>query len=342
MRQLHLLVESSKTAPLKALVYLTGECNYGGRVTDEQDRRTLTTLLRDFYCEAALCEPPREAHNFSGASGLDLEEFKVQRLPDLESHLETLNKLPSRESPLLVGLHPNATVHLALQQAESVLGLVLKASRASTSGAGSQSKPDRNLLASQLQMIQALRSKIRELFDVEAIRQRFPFQYEASMNVVLVQEAARYNRLLSTVRSSLDALDLALKGEAVTTASLEDTLDSILCNSVPSSWSARAYPSLKPLSSWMEDLSARTRMLDDWTSKGSLPKLVWISGLFFPQSFLTAAKQDYARKFGYPIDRVAVIAEIGPKDFKKGDQESSNLIWVTGLLLQAASWSDEE
>ena len=51
MRQLHLLVEGSNAAPLKALVYLTGECNYGGRVTDEQDRRTLTTLLGDFYCE---------------------------------------------------------------------------------------------------------------------------------------------------------------------------------------------------------------------------------------------------------------------------------------------------
>ena len=96
------MVDTFDTVPFKALQYLTGECNYGGRVTDDWDRRTLTTILKDFYDKRVL----KSQHQFvSGAP-----EYYILQEGEFEEYQEYLNDLPDDESPILVGLHENANI----------------------------------------------------------------------------------------------------------------------------------------------------------------------------------------------------------------------------------------
>jgi dynein heavy chain len=39
---------------------------------------------------------------------------------------------------------------------------------------------------------------------------------------------------------------------------------SLINNQVPKGWDAYAYPSLKPLSSWIKDLNERVSFIDGW------------------------------------------------------------------------------
>jgi hypothetical protein len=45
----------------QVLKYTAGHINYGGRVTDDQDRRTIMTILEDFYFDGVLSE----SHKYS-------------------------------------------------------------------------------------------------------------------------------------------------------------------------------------------------------------------------------------------------------------------------------------
>ena len=65
----------------------------------------------------------------------------------------------------------------------------------------------------------------------------------------------------------------------------------------------QAYPSLKPMSSWVSDLLQRISFMQGWISDG-IPSVFWISGFFFPQAFLTGTLQNFARCSLVSIDTI--------------------------------------
>ena len=80
------MLNSYQEVPFQALIYLTGECYYGGKVTDDWDRRTLTTLLRDFY------NPYASEGNYAFSP---VKEFSVpQHELDIQGALTFVEEVP--------------------------------------------------------------------------------------------------------------------------------------------------------------------------------------------------------------------------------------------------------
>jgi dynein heavy chain len=61
VRQLRMFIDTYDDVPFKALSFLAGQINYGGRVTDDWDRRTLMCILGSYYTPEIL----RDGYVFS-------------------------------------------------------------------------------------------------------------------------------------------------------------------------------------------------------------------------------------------------------------------------------------
>lgn len=62
----------------------------------------------------------------------------------------------------------------------------------------------------------------------------------------------------------MSELKKAIKGLVVMSITLEKMFDSFLLKRVPANWEKVAYPSLKPLASWVHDLIARVTFIKTW------------------------------------------------------------------------------
>jgi len=136
---------------------------------------------------------------------------------------------------------------------------------------------------------------------------------------------------------SLRELQRALKGLVVLSAELEAMGNAVFDQRVPASWTASAYPSLKPLSPWFKDLMQRLHFVTAWIDIG-IPAVFWISGFFFPQGFLTAILQNYARKYRYPIDTVAFSFVMRDELAENLTEKAEDGCYIYGLFLEGARW----
>ena len=80
-------------------------------------------------------------------------------------------------------------------------------------------------------------------------------------------------------------------------------------NKVPANWANVAYPSLKPLASWITDLIQRINFMRTWLLNGQ-PNTFWMGGFYFPQGFMTGASQNHARKYKIAIDSLRWAFEV--------------------------------
>ncbi|XP_024516360.1 LOW QUALITY PROTEIN: dynein heavy chain 6, axonemal, partial [Selaginella moellendorffii] len=328
MQTLHMFLEEQEEIPWPALLYVTGEITYGGRVTDDLDRRCLLSTLRRYYDPAVLSDeyaftpsrtymsPPEGMYTF---------------------YVEYIKRLPATEGPDVFGMHENANLTFQLQETSKVFNTVLGIQPRTTAVAAGGKTPDE--IVSELAM--AIAEKLPGPLKLDPESPALVLGLDGqltSLAIVLTQESERFNKLLKVITFTLLELQRAIKGLVVMSAELESMFNNFLNNQVPALWQAVAYPSLKPLSSWIIDFHKRMEFMSTWIKEGT-PKCFWLPGFFFPQGFMTGALQTHARKYQIPIDTLNFGFKVMTmEDLDEVDVPPEDGVYISGLFLDGARW----
>jgi len=370
-------IANEKEIPWDALRYVVGQINYGGRVTDDWDRRCLMTILNSYYTLKVLDQ--KQYSFIEGAAGADpassgdgtanLERYRFDD-GKLMYYKDYIGNLPYQDDPVVFGMHENANITYQLQESNAMIDTVLSIQPRNVETSNDaeeeddvdvddddsqseQVKSEKAAGQSQDELVSEMAADILSELPAplnpadgertfEESKQSTDNGMMDSLTIFLLQEIEKFNRLLEAVSSSLVELQKAIVGEVVMSATLDDIYNDLLNNKVPAVWKTVSYPSLKPLKSWILDLKQRLLFINNWIVNGK-PKSYWISAFFFQQGFITGILQNHSRKYKIPIDILGfefkvLTGKYDPEQDIPSAPEDG--VYVYGLYLDGAKWND--
>uniref|UniRef100_A0A8D3CLD0 Dynein axonemal heavy chain 11 n=1 Tax=Scophthalmus maximus TaxID=52904 RepID=A0A8D3CLD0_SCOMX len=318
-------LEANAQVPWEDLRYLFGEIMYGGHITDDWDRRLCRTYLEEYM------QPNQFDRKLSLAPGL----FVPSNL-DYQGYHDFIDEMLPHESPVHYGLHPNAEIEFLTVTSDNLFHTLLELqSPDAVMGEGASQTLEEKVKTVLDEVLEKLPEKYNMSDITSKTAERSPYI------LVCFQECERMNTLISEIRRSLKELDLGLKGELAISSEMEKLQTALFFDDVPDTWTKLAYPSIYSLAIWYNDVLQRCKELDSWTQDLSLPSVIWLSGLFNPQSFLTAVMQSLARKNEWPLDKVNLTVDVTKKFKEEFNQPAREGAYVYGLYMEGARWDTQ-
>jgi len=297
-------------------------------VTDDKDQRLLSCLLESYFNPKVMTEGHVIFESPDGYKYL-YPPYPGKGVPGHDLHLEHIRNLPLVTPPGIFGFHENANLTKENGEFYKMMSELLLTVGQGGGGGGQSAEEVVGEIAADVL------TRMPNAWNVEKVQEKYPTDYEESMNTVLAQELTRFNGLIVAILASLKDIKKAVKGLLLMSAELEEGFNQMYNGVTPEIWLKASYPSLKPLGAFVNDLVERLKFFQCWVDT-VIPVNFWFSGIYFTQAFTTGASQNYARKYKIPIDTLS-FDFLYPKDQDPKDKPEDG-VFTYGVFFEACKW----
>eukprot|EP01084_Bolivina_argentea_P313550 542985_1 len=325
---------SDESVPWESLRYLIGEVMYGGRVTDSFDRRTLATYLSEYMGDFLF----DDFQPFFFCAPLYFIPKAAQQMSLPHNFVTAIDSLPLENGPEVFGLHSNAEIGYYTTATNKLWSDLISLQPRTSSVSGSKALRREDYIA---RIAQSILAKIPQSFDLISIRKQF-CQILNPTCVVLLQELERWNKLVAKMRQTLQDLERALCGEIGMSHELDSLANDLFNGFLPNLWRKYAPDTQKKLGSWMNHFEERYAQYEEWKECApGTPKVMWLSGLHIPETYLAALVQTTCRKNKWPLDKSTLFTQVTRHAKNKLLPALKDGCYVRGLYLEGAGWDYE-
>lgn len=156
------------------------------------------------------------------------------------------------------------------------------------------------------------------------------------INICFRQELERLQKVIVTIAKTRKNLQLAIQGSIVMSDSLVQTMNALFDATPPKEWSVISWAA-PSVGMWFTGVVRRYEQWSKWLSHGR-PSHFWICGFFNPQGFLTAARQEAARKHTWALDDVTLTTEFSKFEAGESKEPLNDGVYLSGLYLDGAAF----
>jgi dynein heavy chain len=330
--------DGDEMIPWGSLKFLIAEAMYGGRVSDNWDRRILVNYSDEYFGDFLFDDCQKFFFSKKEHNG-DFD-YECPSSRALSAFTDSVENLPLRNSPSVFGLHPNAEISYFLGATKKMWKDLIDLQPRTAAGGEGGSRED--YIAGVASDIAGKTPDVHDLVEVRMIietQNGNPTPTPAQ--IVLLQELERYNKLTKLMKTNLVDLGRALIGEIGMSEALDNIGDALFNGFLPNAWLRWSPASEKPIGSWMTQFVARETQYQSWIDDGD-PVVMWLSGLHIPESYLTALVQATCRMRNWPLDKSVMYTTSTP--FMEPEQIDGPMeygTYVRGLYLEGAGWDVE-